>query len=153
MTDLMVERNYGLFKAYNLSKLANIVFTHELSRRLEDQKIPIQVNCVHPGFVMSEITSNLPLVLQLVYRLVLPILPLFSKTCAEGAYPSIFAAISPTMKGITGQYVHNGTIHPHSGQDRDIIESFWNQSCHVMHLPSLDWPKGPSSSTYHAQNS
>ena len=58
LEDLQGERRYSGFGAYGRSKLANILFTHELSRRLEGTGVT--ANCLHPGVVATGIFRNIP---------------------------------------------------------------------------------------------
>ena len=55
MSDLMRERSYSAWEAYGQSKLANILFTYELARRLSPTFPQITVNCLHPGVVKTEL--------------------------------------------------------------------------------------------------
>ena len=96
--NLMLEQNYGRFKAYNNSKLANILFTYELARRLEDSGVT--VNVVHPGAARTnfgrEFSERTRKFLKLFKR--------FTVSPEEGAKTSIFLASSPEVENITGNY-------------------------------------------------
>lgn len=96
--DLQFENGYNGMKAYGQSKLANLYFTYELSRRLKNH--PLTVNALHPGFVNTYLGKQ--------HRLVRPFLEvihlLFAKPPQEGAETSIYLASSEDVKGITGKY-------------------------------------------------
>jgi len=96
--NLMLEQKYGRFKAYNNSKLANILFTYELARRLEDSGVT--VNVVHPGAARTnfgrEFSERTRKFLKLFKR--------FTISAEEGAKTSIFLASSPEVENITGKY-------------------------------------------------
>jgi NAD(P)-dependent dehydrogenase (short-subunit alcohol dehydrogenase family) len=95
--DLMAERGYDMWKQYGRSKLANILFTRELARRVKDQGLT--VNCLHPGFVASDFLSKGGL-----WALIKPIAYLFAIDEVEGAKTSVYLASSPDVEGVTGRY-------------------------------------------------
>jgi NAD(P)-dependent dehydrogenase (short-subunit alcohol dehydrogenase family) len=96
--DLQGERSYRGFRAYAQAKLANILFTYELARRLEGTGVT--VNALHPGFVATRFAKNN----SLIVRLGASIAGLFALTPAQGARTSIYLASSPEVEGVTGQY-------------------------------------------------
>jgi NAD(P)-dependent dehydrogenase (short-subunit alcohol dehydrogenase family) len=98
LDDLGFERGYGWTKSYGQSKLANILFTYELARRLAGTGVT--VNCLHPGMVATGLGSNH----GLLSRLLLPLLRPFSRTPERGAETSIYLASSPAVAGVTGKY-------------------------------------------------
>lgn len=85
---------------YYVSKYANIVFTLELAKRLENTGVT--ANCLHPGMVDSGIWRNVPIPLN--FLLMIPI-KLFFKTPRQGAQTSIYAAVSEDLDGVTGKYL------------------------------------------------
>jgi NAD(P)-dependent dehydrogenase (short-subunit alcohol dehydrogenase family) len=98
--DLMATKRYRPFLVYARSKLANILFTRELARRLEGTGVT--ANALHPGFVASNFaregdTGALGNIAMIVGR------P-FAISSVEGAQTSVFLASSPTVEGVTGQY-------------------------------------------------
>ena len=96
--DLGGERRYRPMRIYGQSKLANILFTYELARRLEGSGIT--ANCLHPGVIATRLGSNNgPLA-----RLAPPILRLFFRSPEEGAATSVHLASSPEVEGVSGQY-------------------------------------------------
>jgi retinol dehydrogenase-12 len=99
--DLGGERRYRTFGAYGQSKLANILFTYELARRLAGTGVT--VNCLHPGGIASGLwTNNGP-----VARFVMKAGRLFLKTPEQGAQTTIYLATSPRVEGVTGKYFSN----------------------------------------------
>lgn len=101
--DLHGGQRYRSFGAYAQSKLANLLFTYELARRLG--AAPIVANAVHPGFVASGFgTNNGPL-----FRLMLRSLSMFQKTPAQGAQTSVYVASAPEIEGVTRTYFANCT--------------------------------------------
>jgi len=97
--DLQSERHYGRMSAYAQSKLANLMFTYELQRRLAAAGAPTAALAAHPGVAFTELTRNLPGVLQSTYPAVGG---LFTQSAAMGALPTLRAATDPAAAG--GEY-------------------------------------------------
>jgi retinol dehydrogenase-14 len=100
--DLQGERNYSGQRAYSQSKLANVMFTYELARRLEGTGVTATV--LHPGVVRSSFgaedqAAHMTVMIR-VGRLVM-------KTPAQGAGTPIYLASSPEVEGITSRYYAN----------------------------------------------
>ncbi len=99
--DLMCERNYSASRANNQAKLALILFTYELARRLEGTGVT--VNCLHPGAVATGMLDKDPdasAFSRFLYKLVSP----FFLSPKKGAETSIYLASSPEVEGATGRY-------------------------------------------------
>jgi NAD(P)-dependent dehydrogenase (short-subunit alcohol dehydrogenase family) len=96
--DLQAERGYSSFRVYSNSKLMNLLFTRELSRRLADQKIT--VNAVHPGMVASDFMTKPGIMGKIANAFV----QLFGISPEAGARTSVFLASSPEVEGVTGKY-------------------------------------------------
>jgi NAD(P)-dependent dehydrogenase (short-subunit alcohol dehydrogenase family) len=97
--DLGFERGYFGMKAYARSKLANVLFTYELARRLDSSRVT--ANALHPGHVATDMwKANLPVVGPALKW----VMGFFSLTPEQGADNSIYLASSPEVGGITGQY-------------------------------------------------
>jgi len=87
-------------RAYGQSKLALVLFTYELARRL--QGTGVTVNALHPGFVATHIAQgNLPPVARGTAKFILSFLGVSPE---EGAKTSIYLASSPDVEGVTGKY-------------------------------------------------
>lgn len=93
--DLQGERSFGGPRAYNQSKLANVLFTKALARRLAGTGVT--VNAVHPGVVATELTRDYP-------RFLVKIFQLFLLTPQQGAQCSLHVATAPELDGVTGLY-------------------------------------------------
>ncbi|CAI5769399.1 Uncharacterized protein PODLI_1B020849 [Podarcis lilfordi] len=102
--DLNSELNYNKSFAYSRSKLANILFTRELARRLENTGVT--VNVLHPGIVRTNLGRHIhiPLLAKPLFNLVSWA---FFKTPLEGAQTSIYLASSPEVEGVSGKYFGN----------------------------------------------
>jgi retinol dehydrogenase 14 len=100
--DLQGERNYSGQRAYSQSKLANVMFTYELARRLDGTGVT--ATALHPGVVRTSFGAED----QAAYLAVMiGVARLFMKTPAQGAGTSIYLASSPEVEGITGRYFVN----------------------------------------------
>jgi NAD(P)-dependent dehydrogenase (short-subunit alcohol dehydrogenase family) len=100
--DLMAERKYRPWTAYFQSKLANLLFTSELQRRLADAAVPTIAVAAHPGGSRTELAdkSTGQGVLNFMMKATRPIAePLFSQPAAMGALPQLFAAVAPGVEG------------------------------------------------------
>jgi NAD(P)-dependent dehydrogenase (short-subunit alcohol dehydrogenase family) len=97
--DLQFERGYSIMRAYSRSKLANILFAHELARRLAGTRVTS--NSLHPGSVDTRIWSGAPLwakpLIQIVFRR-------FFISAAEGGSYIVRLVANPELSAVTGQY-------------------------------------------------
>jgi retinol dehydrogenase-14 len=100
--DLQGERGYSGQRAYNQSKLANVLFTYELARRLEGTGVTATV--LHPGVVRTGFAADDP---SPVWKILLPLIRPLLKTPEKGAATSIYLASSPQVEGVTGKYFTN----------------------------------------------
>ena len=96
--DLEFRRGYSSWQAYSQSKLANILFTRELSRRLAGTGVT--ANSLHPGFVNTGFGHNNGGMMSRVIGLLKP----FTVTEEKGAQTSIYLAASPEVAGVSGRY-------------------------------------------------
>ncbi|ADT97343.1 SDR family NAD(P)-dependent oxidoreductase [Mycolicibacterium gilvum] len=97
--DLQWERSYNRMGAYTQSKLANLLFTYELQRRLAPRGKTIAV-AAHPGTSTTELARNLPRPVERAFLAAAPVL--FAQTADRGALPTLRAATDPGVLG--GQY-------------------------------------------------
>jgi len=121
--DLQSTRHYRGFAVYSKTKLANILFTRELARRLDGTGVT--ANALHPGFVASRFgrdgdTGRLG---DLAMVFIRP----FAINSAQGARTSIYLASSPDVDGITGQYWYKCALSTPSraAQDDDAAHRLW----------------------------
>jgi NAD(P)-dependent dehydrogenase (short-subunit alcohol dehydrogenase family)/MFS family permease len=101
-TDLQGERHYSGQQAYSQSKLANVMFTYELARRLDGTGVTATV--LHPGVVRTAFAAEDPSPLA---KVMITVSRPFLKTPAQGAATSIYLATAPEVEGVTGQYFAN----------------------------------------------
>ncbi len=133
--DLGGERRYRPMRIYGQSKLANVLFTYELARRLEGTGVT--VNCLHPGAVATGLGFNNGVVAKAIIRLLRP----FLRTAETGARTSIYLASSPAVAGITGRYFVDCREARSSAasMDRDTGRRLWDLSAQLTGLA----PPGP----------
>jgi len=112
--DLQQERRYRGFTAYGISKLELVMLTEEFARRLEGSGTT--VNAVHPGFVHSGFGQNNGGGTALGIRISAA---LFGLSPRRGAETPLFAATSPSLDQVTGQYFSRKKAVPASPQARD----------------------------------
>jgi NAD(P)-dependent dehydrogenase (short-subunit alcohol dehydrogenase family) len=116
--DLQWERSYNRVAAYGQSKLANLMFTYELQRRLEAKGAPTQALAAHPGGSNTELTRNIPGVIKPIADVVWP---LFSQSAEMGALPTLRAAADPAARG--GQYYGPDGIGEQRGHPKLVQSS------------------------------
>ena len=112
--DLQGERSYSGARAYNQSKLANLLFTYELARRVPATSVT--ANALHPGVVRTAFGAEDP---HGVQRLLVPLLRPFMKSPAQGAATSIHVASAPDLQGVTGRFFVNRTPTRSSARSYD----------------------------------
>ncbi|MDA3811600.1 MAG: SDR family oxidoreductase [Spirochaetaceae bacterium] len=126
--NIQLENKYTLWRAYGQSKLANILFCYELSRKLLEKNINnITVNCFHPGAVATNMGINRKTGFgTFITKLLKP----FFKTPEEGADTGIYLATSSVMKGISGKYFIDRNEQKSSplSYDRQIASRLWEIS-------------------------
>jgi NAD(P)-dependent dehydrogenase (short-subunit alcohol dehydrogenase family) len=129
--DLQSERRYTGMGVYGQSKLANILFTLELSRRLEGTGVT--ANALHPGFVNSGFAKNNP---GLIFKLFGAIGPLLARSPERGAETSIYLASSPDVQGVTGKYFSDSKVTQTAPQATDgaAAKKLWEVSAELVHL-------------------
>lgn len=100
-SDINLEKAFTFTRAYAQSKLANILFTYELSRRLEGRGVT--VNALHPGAVASNMGINRETGFG---KLITGMLKPFFQTPKKGAETAIYLASSKEVEGVTGKYFY-----------------------------------------------
>jgi NAD(P)-dependent dehydrogenase (short-subunit alcohol dehydrogenase family) len=126
--DLQMEKNYMGLAAYQQSKLANILFTYELARKLEGTKVT--ANTLHPGLVNTGFNKSNGALMKFAMGLLAP----FSRSPQEGAQTSIYLASSPEVEGVTGKYFDESKAIPSSpaSYNRANAERLWQASLEMI---------------------
>ncbi len=127
--DLQGERSYSGSRAYNQSKLANVMFTYELAKRL--RATSVTANALHPGVVSTAFGAEDPGMTQ---RLVVPFMRPFMKSADRGAATSIHLASGPDLEGVSGVYFAKGTPTTSSKQSHDeaVAARLWQVSADLV---------------------
>jgi NAD(P)-dependent dehydrogenase (short-subunit alcohol dehydrogenase family) len=116
--DLNSERGrYSAMTAYTRSKLANVLFTYELARRL--QGTGVTANCLHPGVIRSGFGKNNDGYPRLIFQAFQIIARPFILSNEQGARTSVYLASSPEIEGISGKYFDNCRESPSSPASYD----------------------------------
>ena len=101
--DLQFERGFSVRHVYGHSKLANVLFTYELARRLEGSRVT--ANCLHPGVVRTGFgKNNRSDPLGILVNGGIRVAGLFFISAAKGAETSVHLASSLEVEGVTGKY-------------------------------------------------
>ncbi|MFP6583497.1 MAG: SDR family oxidoreductase [Candidatus Hydrogenedentota bacterium] len=122
--NLQSENGYKTMDAYKQSKLANVLFSMELARRLEGTGVTS--NCLHPGVVNTGIMRDLPFVLQPLLK----IAGLFMLQPSSGAETSLYVATAPELEEVTGRYFDKSKERSCSskGRDEEVAKRLWEVS-------------------------
>jgi len=138
--DLMYERDYTPFGAYNHSKLLNLLFARELARRLKDTNV--NVYAAHPGTpIHSELMRESWLGGVLFDQIILPpIIWLFCRSTYEGAQTSVYCSCAKSIAVDTGKYYENSREASVSAAaaDDEAAAKLWDVSCKLLEIPN-DW--------------
>ena len=113
--DINLHKRFNVIKAYSQSKLANVLFTRELARRLK--KRGITVNCCHPGAVATNIGIDRDTGFG---KTITGLLKPFFLTPRQGADTAIFLAADDAVKDITGEYFYRRMIARSSRRSKDM---------------------------------
>jgi NAD(P)-dependent dehydrogenase (short-subunit alcohol dehydrogenase family) len=128
--DLNLEKDYGGWKAYGQSKLALVLFTHELAKKL--QGTGVTVNAVHPGTVATNIWTR-PFG-PAGFIMALP--KLFMTSPEKGAETIVYLASSPDAKGLNGEYLEKLKVKKSSDEsyNEEIAQRLWDVSTKLTRL-------------------
>jgi NAD(P)-dependent dehydrogenase (short-subunit alcohol dehydrogenase family) len=132
--DLQARHGYSAFRVYGRSKLANILFTRELARRLEGTGIT--ANCLHPGFVATRFGDNSQGVIRYV---IAAAKRLFAITPEKGAETIVYLASSPEVAQASGGYYFKRKPATPTAEARDdaAARRLWQDS---EKLAGVTWP-------------
>jgi len=133
LDDLQCQHQYRGFWAYARSKLANILFTYELARRLEGTGVT--VNALHPGLVATNFLANNGLLGKFLWVF----LAIRGISPQRGADTAVYLASSPEVEGITGQYFEKRQAIPSSqvSYDQDAALALWQASLDLTGLDDI----------------
>lgn len=128
--DLQGSARYSAFRSYSQSKLANVLFTYELARRLDPTQVT--ANCLHPGVVRTGFGKNNQGIVRTAVSLAAP----FLRSPEQGAETVTYLASSPDVAGVTGGYFYNSKPAQSSNTSHDpqIAKQLWDVSAQMTGL-------------------
>jgi retinol dehydrogenase-14 len=129
--DLMGERTFSGQRAYNQSKLANVMFTYELARRLEGTGV--SANALHPGVTRTAFGAEDP---TGAMAPLIAVLRPFMKSPEQGADTAVYLASSPEVEGVTGRYFagRKAKKSNKSSYDNAATARLWEVSAGLVRL-------------------
>ena len=122
--DLMQEKKYSAFKAYHQSKLANVLFTYQLSKLLEGTGVT--VNCLHPGVVRTGFGKDMGGLFSISVKLAGP----FMMRPAKAAQALVYMTSAPELEKVSGKHFAKGREKESSRESHDMnaAERLWQVS-------------------------
>jgi NAD(P)-dependent dehydrogenase (short-subunit alcohol dehydrogenase family) len=129
--NLQLKKSYRVYRAYGRSKLANVLFSYELARRMAGTHVTS--NVLSPGMVATDIWKK---VNPLVTSLINPVIQRIGQPPLQGAQTSIYLATSPEVEGVTGKYytdckpVHSSVY----SYDLEAAKRLWEVSAQLTVL-------------------
>ena len=134
--DLQSERRYDPVRVYGRTKLANVLFTYELARRLGGTGVT--ANCLHPGVVATKLMAdymNVPLVGEAIART-------FGDSVEKGAETTVYLAASRDVEGVTGRYFvgQRETRSSPASYDEELQHRLWEESARLTSLATAPAP-------------
>jgi len=129
--DIQMKRGYGVMRAYSQAKLAQVLFTYELSRRL--QGTGVTANCLHPGAVATNMWGR-PMG---PFSFLGKIARLFLISPEKGAETPVYLASSPEVEGASGKYYEQKRNKESSAESYDMASAqrLWKESEKMTGLP------------------
>ncbi len=136
--DLGLEKRYGPMLSYAQSKLANILFTYELARRLNGTAVT--ANTLHPGGVRTNFGKELTGLAGFYFRNI----GFLMRSPEKGAETVIWLASSPDVEGVTGKYFFDKKEIRSSkiSCDAEVARRLWHVSVELTGL-SMDDMRAP----------
>jgi NAD(P)-dependent dehydrogenase (short-subunit alcohol dehydrogenase family) len=124
--DLQTTRGFSPMGTYGMSKLANVLFTRSLAKRLQGTKVT--ATSVHPGFCRTSFGRDIEA--SAVVKLIFRFAARFARTPEKGAETVIYLASSPAVEGASGGYYFDCKLAPTSrtAQDDNVAERLWKVS-------------------------
>jgi NAD(P)-dependent dehydrogenase (short-subunit alcohol dehydrogenase family) len=132
--DLQATRKYSPMGAYGSSKLANVLFTHSLAKRL--QGTAVTATCLHPGFVRTSFGRDAEM--SALLKGIFGLIARFARSPEKGAETVVYLASSPQVQGASGGYYFDCKLTPTSSaaQDDSAAERLWQVSEQLVGIAS-----------------
>ena len=127
--DLQGSHDYSAGRAYSQSKLANVLFTYELARRLGTG--PVTANALHPGMVRTDFGAEDQ---EPFWKVLAPAVRPFMRSPERGARTSIHLASASAVEGVTGTYFANSRPKTSSKASYDVASAarLWRESARLV---------------------
>ncbi|MHA1721338.1 MAG: SDR family oxidoreductase [Promethearchaeota archaeon] len=134
LKDLQLKNNFFGLKAYQQSKLAIVIFTKYLAKKL--QNYSITVNSIHPGIVKTNIARQHNGIQEKVFKLIKKTIAIPSEKAAQNI---AYLAVSKNVSSISGECFVRGKIRKTSKQSNDekLAEKLWNISLNLTNLTNF----------------
>jgi NAD(P)-dependent dehydrogenase (short-subunit alcohol dehydrogenase family) len=125
--DLQGEKHFGALTAFGASKMADILLTYELARRLEGSGVT--ANVLFPGVMKTDLMRDAPWFAKLITSII-------GKSPEKGAEAAIYLAASPEVEGVTGRFfkgqkLSDSNVYSH---DQSIQQRLWTVSAELTGL-------------------
>jgi NAD(P)-dependent dehydrogenase (short-subunit alcohol dehydrogenase family) len=136
LADLQSQRRYDPVRVYGRTKLANVLFTYELARRI--RSTGVTANCLHPGVIATRLLAdymNVPMVGGAVART-------FGGDPSEGADATVYLAASPEVETVTGRYFvgRRESRSSPASYDETLQRRLWEESVRLTSLVDVLTP-------------
>ncbi len=130
LEDLQSERSYAAMRVYGTSKLCNILFTRELSKRAPE----LHANCFHPGVVRTGFGKNENGIWKILTTLAGP----FFRSPERGARSLVWLSLSDEASSLDGEYIEDEKVAAPSAQAQDevLAAGLWEHSARLAGLPT-----------------
>jgi len=130
--DLMQEKKFSAFKAYHQSKLANVLFTYQLAKRLEGTGVT--VNCLHPGVVRTGFGKDMGGLFSIGVKIMGP----FMMSPEKAARALVYLGSSPELERANGKFFSKSKERESSRESHDqaAAERLWQVSAELTRLSS-----------------
>ncbi|XP_056306925.1 retinol dehydrogenase 12, like [Danio aesculapii] len=130
LEDINSEKNYDKQRAYCQSKLANVLFTRSLAKRLEGTGVTAY--SLHPGVVQTDLWRHLSKPQQFAMWFTKP----FTKTSVQGAQTSIYCAVDPELQTESGKYYSDcaPAKAAKAAMDDEVAQRLWELSCKMLNI-------------------
>ncbi len=127
--NLSGEKSYGAWSAYGQSKMANILFAKELSRRFNVTKKT--ANALHPGVIKTNLARSMNPIAVIAFQMAGP---LFLKTIAQGAATEVYVAVNPGVAAVSGEYFSDSNVAKprFEAEDPALAAKLWSVSEEIV---------------------
>jgi len=124
LDNVQLQKDYTPMKAYGISKLCNVMFTHELAMRCKDTSIT--TNSLHPGVVRTQLAEEASWLMKLFYLVGKP----FMRSPKSGAQTTIYLSTSEEVRSVSGKYFRNKKQKSPASiaYDDSITQALWEKS-------------------------